>query len=337
MESLDRFGFGPHESRTGPPSPSRKQNSIIQDLAWPFVVCGVDVSDKLPKRNDIAPQFKKMKDAVTKAVNGDMGAANDIWKFAAGGSRDDDDNTISTLDTLQEETNQIRRLGSWGTVATAFSTGTSGTVETGFDSLDLSSGPMEIKFGPLDDEGNPIDPLLFETAQRTREKRHPRRERLVRFDYPPIKSLRQCPRPDPAMLKDLWFTEHELDQIEDDRYSTMSIDDIEIVAVASKSEQGQTQKSRFKSYKSPKGPRRGAIFADNPVEATLTPSNAREPPETGWKIAKGRPTTPYRSRRHEDEEEEADFPTSPDAKSTESGGRLVKGVQIYLRERSTGA
>jgi hypothetical protein len=139
------------------------------------------------------------------------------------------------------------------------------------------------------------------------------------------------------MLKDLWFTEGELDQIEDDRYSTMSIDDIEIVAVASKSEQGQTQKSKFKSYKSPKA-RRGATFADSPVEGrhSLSPSSTREPPETGWKHAKGRPTTPYRRRRH-DEEEEPDFPTSPGGKSTESGGRLVKGVQIYLRERSTGA
>jgi hypothetical protein len=316
---------------------SRKQNSIIQDLVWPFVVCGIDVSEQLPKRNELVPQLKKMKDAVNKVVHGDLRAANDIWKFAAG-SRDDDDNTIGTLDTLQEETNQLRRLGSWGTVGTTGTSGTNGTAETGFNSLDLSGGPMEINVGPLDDEGNPIDPLLLETTQRTRGKRNPRRERLVRFDYPPIKSLRQCPRHDPAMFPDLWFTEHELDQIEDDRYSTMSIDDIEIVAVASKSEQGQTQKSKLKGYKSPRA-RRGAAFADPPVEArhSLTPSSAREPPETGWKQAKARPTTPYRHRRQEDEEEEAEFPTSPGAKSTESGGRLVKGVQIYLRERSTGA
>jgi hypothetical protein len=307
-----------------------KRNSLIQDLAWPFVACGINMSENLPDKNEFAPHMKKMKDAVAKVVNGDMNAANDIWKFAAT-SREDDDNTVGSFDTLQEENNQIRRLGSWGTVGTA---GTNGTCDTGFQSIEPMKTPTEIRVGVEDDDGNAIDPVLLEKAQQTREKRQPRRQKLVQFDYPPIKSLRQCPRPDPEDLPALYFTEGELDQIEDDRYSTMSTDDIEIVVVADKNKTAK-KGSKFKNYKSPRSRRgAGATFADSPVDASLSPSAGagREPPETGYKEAKTRPSTPY--RRSQIDDDDPDFSPS-DPKSPNN--RLVKGVQIYLRERSTGA
>lgn len=310
---------------------NQKDNTnIFQDLSWPFSVCGLQMQARLPERNQITPHIDRVKEAVTKAVNGDLNnAANDIWKFAAG-AKDDDDNTVGTLDTLQEENNQIRRLGSWGTVNTS---GTGCTNDTGFNSFEQGQTPREINIDMEDDDGNTIDPVLLQKAQQAREKRTPRREKLVKFDYPPIKSLRQCPRPDPQDLPALFFTEHELDQIEEDRYSTMSTDDIEIVAVSSKLDESKPAKSRFKNYKSPKAKTGTNTTFDSP-QADHGATTGREQPEIGWKQTRGRSSTPHR-RRNDDDEEDADIPTHQ-SKSPSNNGRLVKGVQIYLRERSTG-
>eukprot|EP00934_Nitzschia_sp_Nitz4_P002044 Nitzschia sp. Nitz4//scaffold6_size259037//57022//58155//NITZ4_001053-RA/size259037-processed-gene-0.60-mRNA-1//-1//CDS//3329556830//2044//frame0 len=303
--------------RSQPSQGSKTQgNTVLQDLTWPLSFLALDNDEDGP-REGFAPQFRRMREAVSKAVSKDLNtAATDIWRFAAG-SRDDDDQSVGSIDSLLEETDQIRRLGSWGTINTVGTGGTSGTNDTDLD----------IGFGLEDDDGNIIDPVLLEKAQRHREKRSNRREKLVKFDYPPIKSLRQCPRHDPELLPDLFFTEGELDQIEDDRYSTMSTDDIEIVAVSSSGPSEPPQpKSKISKAK------RGAAF-DDAVDNHL--ANTRDQPtETGWKNPKGRTSTPYRRRRDEDDEE-ADFPTGKS--KSPSNGRLVKGVQIYLRERSTGA
>jgi hypothetical protein len=311
--------------------PHTEMNTAFPHLVWPFAACGLGVQARLPEKDNIAPHIHKVKEAVSKAVKLNN-AASDIWKFAAG-SRDDDDNTVGTLDTLQEESNQLRRLGSWGTVNTA---GTGCTADTGFNSFEPGPTPDEIQINMEDDDGNVIDPVLLQKAKKTREKRIPRRGKVVKFDYPPIKSLRQCPRPDPEDLPRLFFTEHELDQIEDDRYSTMSTDDIEIVAVSSKAEETQSAKTKSNTYKSPEAKQGTQTTFDDSPATEHSPHNARDQPETGWKQARGRNSTPHRRRCDEDDDEEADFPTHQ-SKSPSSSGRLVKGVQIYLRERSTGA
>jgi hypothetical protein len=106
---------------------------------------------------------------------------------------------------------------------------------------------------PTDDDGRPIDPKIMQRAlmmseqrqyqrlmqqqqqqqQTTEPKKRTRRQRLVKFDYPPISRLREYPRPDRADIAKLFFTERELDQIEDDRECTFCADDVEVVAIAS--------------------------------------------------------------------------------------------------------
>jgi hypothetical protein len=299
-----------------------KQATILQDLAWPFTACGVDVGH-LPNRQQLEPELRRVKDAMANAVNGDLKRANDIWRLA--GQRlppdgDDDTHSVGTCDTLQEEeNNQIRRLASWGTINTI------GTTETDTTSLGESKS-MDMKLAREDDDGNVIDPLLLEKAQQAREKRQPRRTKLVKFDYPPIRSLRQCPRPNPADLPDLFFTENELDQIEDDRYSTMSTDDVEIVAVSSKQDDGEEPTMRVKGISSREA---GKVSISG-----MDPLNTRDPPEAPLKPSKGRPSTPFRSSNRNNWGDTAGQPLA----RTTSGNdkRLVKGVQIYLRERSTG-
>mmetsp|Transcript_44326 Transcript_44326/g.44965 ORF Transcript_44326/g.44965 Transcript_44326/m.44965 type:complete len:420 (+) Transcript_44326:307-1566(+) len=247
---------------------------------------------------------------------------------------------------------------------------------------------------------------------RRRRKGERRSKKVVKFDYPPIKSLRQYIRPDRADLPKLFFTEEELDQIEDDRYSTMSTDDIEIVAVSSKeqlsSQQSQAQQSRSHS---PTSDSMSKNSSSRKSSATSFASgtkiknkrnnnnnaggdNDSEPAyEPGCRPVKGRNSTPGRRRTYDismSDEENDDActahtisskasrgsnhtrPTPTDmsqsggnggggnsstannnsASASSSGGkgnknqknkmtsssprRLVKGVQIYLRERSTG-
>ena len=103
-----------------------------------------------------------------------------------------------------------------------------------------------------DDDGTPLPAGLIKLQQQ-RSQRHKtrdgrggsrhhsswrrrRRRKVVQFDYPPISSLKECPRIDPRDRNLLFFSEEELDQIEADRASTKTSDDVEIVAVVMSSQ-----------------------------------------------------------------------------------------------------
>ncbi len=145
-----------------------------------------------------------------------------------------------------DEYQQMRRLASWGTF------GTIGTT----DSLDINHRNMEHTnvngssiVHMIDDDGHPIDPQIAEKSiQRNRAKLQQQQQvgdhtnkysssakpkrRSVKFAYPPITSLKQCPRIDPEELDDLFFSDQELATYEHDRRSTGAVDDVEIVAIS---------------------------------------------------------------------------------------------------------
>jgi hypothetical protein len=324
-------------------SQSVQRQSLLQDLTWPLMACSAEVAESLPGREDFSPHIKKVKETVFRASNGDIKGARDLWKFSAF-DKDDDNMSSASYDTLQEENNQIHRLASWNTVNTMATTGTNGTDES-VASLGAEEGspgegaeegsPGQIRIDVADDDGNVIDPYLLSMTQQTREKRKPpRRVKVVKFDYPPIKSLRTYPRPNPEDLPELFFTEIELDQIEDDRYSTMSTDDVEIVAVANQAPEHHAEPeaaSKFSIYnRSPKS-RKGAKFAaGSPSRHSAV--DGRDPPDAHWRSSKDRASTPMPRRNVGDNDSEISSGMPP-----KSPNRLVKGVQIYLRERSTGA
>jgi len=162
---------------------------------------------------------------------------------------------------------------------------------------------------------------------------------VVKFDYPPIKSLRQYTPPNPEDLPNLFFTEHELDQIEDDRYSTMSTDDIEIVAVSSKETSTATADDDTidGGAPSPKNNKRNAGFSKKRSDKH---EQQQHQGRGVGKSVKGRSGTPNRRRTGDDDSsKKKNNKHSTDDESTNgprSPRRLVKGVQIYLRERSTG-
>ena len=115
-----------------------------------------------------------------------------------------------TEDYEDENTSQIHRLMSWNTHETA------ATMDT------TQSNEMNEEAKPVSSDGD--------SAKENMEKEKSKKRR-VRFDYPIISSLRECPRPDPRDLPNLYFTEEELGQIEDDRESTYIADDVEVVCV----------------------------------------------------------------------------------------------------------
>ena len=149
----------------------------------------------------------------------------------AGGDASHDPEIISLMDSKEYDEMQVKRLTSWATI------GTCGTIGTNYSDA-LSAGTMDAAASTtdivLDDDGVPIDRKILEMTITTRERRMTRRrKRLVKFDYPPISKLKECPRLDPQVLPDLFFTEEELDMYEEDRISTYNADDIEIVANSS--------------------------------------------------------------------------------------------------------
>ena len=143
-------------------------------------------------------------------------------------------------------------------------------------------------------------------------------KKIVKFDYPPVKSMKQFPRHDPENLKNLFFTEQELDQIEYDRYSTMSTDDIEIVAVTAKNNGGKACASKLRNPKA---------------------DDSRDP---GLKSARDRDSTPIKRRPGNSNNIPGDYKRKnidgkeSDLKASTRNERMVKGVQIFLRERSMG-
>ena len=132
----------------------------------------------------------------------------------------------------------------------------------------------------------------------THDDKKKRKPASVQFAYPPISSLKEVPRMAPEELDALFFTTEELDLYEQDRRQTTTVDDVEIVAVSTSSL--SADENEFNSF--------GGYVP--------TPKKPR-----GRQLARERPRrklTPHAPRKTAD-------------------GRLLKSVQIFLRERSTGA
>lgn len=246
------------------------------------------------------------------------------------------------VSSQNSEEEMMRRLGSWGTFGTI---GTQDSIET----------CLEEPSNYLDDDGNIIDPVLIEKARRKREEARARAgaSRAVKFEYPPITSLRQCPRPDPDDLGLLFFTTEELDTYEADRQSAAIVDDVEIVAVSSSAsndvpgppERGSASndpfispsKASIKSFgkyiPTPKSSR--GVTLSEQAQDRATDRGRQVPREKGAKGRRRAPTPcPPRHRLHAyDEVDDGENAARPPP----SNKHLLKSVQIFLRERSVKA
>ena len=352
---------------------------------------------------NVAASWVRLKDSIHKAVQGDLDAAKEAWRRGTSSqphdssSSDMGTNSLGSQDESiltyeqhfggltyrqqaqqEEEAMQLRRLTSWGTVGTYETLETSGSPD-----MDLFNHVVE------DDDGIPIDTNLLQNRSKNKMHSGTRRKRVVRFDYPPISSLRECPRTQPEQIRDLFFTENELEQIEDDRYSTISADDVEIVAISTSStgdseypeDGGSSAGGMEPSYKypsvpkSPSSPPPGSNHS--PMNANQhsqhgdssfrnyvsTPSKRKDSGKKGRRtfsfddVVSGRgvvggwkqtattgnglshnnamePTKKNGARRRRSSMDSAHHDKG--SPTSASSRRMIKSVQIYLRERSVG-
>jgi hypothetical protein len=326
---------------------SEAARQAISDLLSPFMACHTGLvyqSGNDNHKRKVHPSNR------VKSIEKDKNLKELRNRIDALRNHENDGDTIFTLDTATEdELLQLHRLASWET------NGTNDTLETEAPTVDSKA--------LVDDDGRVIPAVLIETAQKRREKRI--RPRLVRFDYPPITSLRECPRPNPEDLPDLFFTEEELDEIEADRSSSICVDDIEIVAVASvRSGDSSTATTTTvasitagTSSNSPKaGDGSGGGHGSPDKEATMpsitTNSSTTVLAQGSPRFRRPRPSSPYPQRATSSAVAAMESPNNSNIASTTTTPqnvgrsqasrnsseetRLIKGVQIYLRERSTG-
>jgi hypothetical protein len=221
------------------------------------------------------------------------------------------------------EDDQMRRLGSWGTFGTL---ATNESLETTADA--------SLKF---DDDGHRIDPVILEKAKQNREKFR-LRKRAVKFAYPPITSLKQCPRVDPTDLDRLFFTTEELDTYENDRRSTGTVDDVEIVAVSTSI---SDEVSAPQGHESASNTTPVETISDGSQKSGLAKYLSSSPKSNFSRhcdsAAAAVPTTYWGSTAGKQLRRAT--PRSSDGvvgleKPKEK--RLLKSVQIFLRARSTG-
>ena len=245
------------------------------------------------------------------------------------------------MSSQNSEEEMMRRLGSWGTFGTI---GTHDSIETCIDDNSVF----------LDDDGHKIDRILIEKARRKREEARALADakRAVTFEYPPISSLRQCPRPDPDDLERLFFTTEELDTYEADRRSTTIVDDVEIVAVSSSASNDvpappikvsmQTDQSISPSRSSIKSfskyiptPRSGkGVHISDQVEDRAAERGRQASRERRCRGRRRAPTPgPPQHRLHSFDDGDDD----QNMATTLKNKPLLKSVQIFLRERSVKA
>mmetsp|Transcript_1878 Transcript_1878/g.3599 ORF Transcript_1878/g.3599 Transcript_1878/m.3599 type:complete len:466 (-) Transcript_1878:162-1559(-) len=265
-----------------------------------------------------------------------------------------------------DEDQQIRRLSSWNTLETAATYQTNASY--------LSQGTDTPVAAPVfDDDGNRIPSFLVDVTKEMRQQRT-RRKRVVKFEYPPISSLKECPRPDPNDLPNLYFTEDELNQIEDDRMNTAIADDVEVVCVSSsessESQQPPPYESRplremggvdesdttsllhqHENAKQTSQPKQRRFRARSPAPRTKgglfgkLSKDGRQPPPAVSGFPPKHPASPEGSPLSNlpptmdsggTDEEVSGCPNDATAACAHGGNkkRLIKSVHIFMRERS---
>jgi hypothetical protein len=282
-----------------------------------------------------------VKDAVTKVYSKTVRNqyADDYDGIVCGHDCHDGLNTFD-----EEEDIRVRRLASWNT---------QGTIEQ-IDTIDSLENSMTQQ---MDDSGYSVESKKgkYARATKTKDKKYSRR-RVVSFEYPPVTSMRQCPRLDREQLPELFFTQEELEDYEADRECTYNTDDIEIVAISHSLSDGDKQNhagavdtrpsqlmraqntDRYSESYAPLR-RSGKVGKTNcnssvklgePVSVTKTRSGSmfssviQNPLLLSRRRSGGKPPL-------------CQVPSTQVDSSTEQlSPRLMKSVQIFLRERSTG-
>jgi len=265
--------------------------------------------------------------------------------------------SYGTLDTTQQqllhEVNLLNRMNSWetnGTYTTAYTAGTLGTAGTTdtADNTFVSQMPSDVSKNATGNGDNSRAPAQLPTPApikqaKKKTKKKTRRQKAVNFQYPPISSMKACPIVTEEERKSLFFTESELDVYENDR-STNICDDVEIVAV--EFSDSDTSSSEVEDYKDSDVKERSNVDNRKDTKAE-TPSSNLKPSIRPGKYSKPLPEGSFPDKPPlglTEQNRSGSLSTTPalsekstsdniSAKSNNNNGK-IKGVQIYLRQRS---
>ena len=265
--------------------------------------------------------------------------------------------TYDTLDTTQQqllhEVNLLNRMNSWETNGTF---NTAGTMNTAYTSatIDTADAPLFAEKASeknktvvvdADDENvssgqapTPLKPTTTVKHLKKRKKRKKKkREKVVNFQYPPISSMKACPRATSEERKSLFFTESELDVYEYDRKNNIC-DDVEIVAVEFSDSESSSVGDEKSEITNNSGNTDQAI--DETAQPKIIPT-LREGKYSKKFFDHSQTTCSGSPSAHESSQADLNHPRrsalssktkDPSAVSGNSG--KIKGVQIYLRQRS---
>jgi hypothetical protein len=228
--------------------------------------------------------------------------------------------------------------------------------------------------GTMDDDGNPIsaeamkDHLLRKQVtnklseaasgdkkkrKKKKKKKKKKRNKVVGFEYPPISTMKEIPRITSEERKKLFFTEDELEEYEADRRYNVS-DDVEVVAVeGSDSEDDESEtdseedddddddEDSIDKWITGKNDTYGKQGNTSALRQGRYANNNNQESATAKQTGESNraPSTPRaRSNKSEDDNQQPpSLTTSKTCSNSNEGegrGKKLKGVQIYLRQRS---
>lgn len=147
--------------------------------------------------------------------------------------------------------------------------------------------------------------------------------RSVNFRYPVITKTHHLPMTEEQDMKNLFFTEQEMKEMEDDRNATKFTDDVEVLAEGQDWDEASLQSSHSGSNLSIEEgyvpTKQHLPVKVGAVENSLSP---RSKSIKALSILSERNSNPRRKKKHDNNAQDTDKP------------KIVQGVQIMLREKS---
>lgn len=270
---------------------------------------------------------------------------------------------MPSLDTVDEhllnEIDRLNRMNSWETNGTLSTMNTVNTADTG--TSEVSFDDTKTIMSGMDDDGILISEQALKAHEtrkkkRQKKKKKKRHKKAVNFQYPPCSSMKGIPRVSSEERKKMFFSQSELDEYERDRKYNLC-DDVEVVAIDfSESEESTCSSSSEEDSDSDRGNDASNMRKVSAASETIATESNLKPSLRVGKYSQpffningsknknalhgstsakqdGRRSLSKRANQASINMSPSNHRSKNEAKAGGTGGK-IKGVQIYLRQRS---
>lgn len=254
----------------------------------------------------------------------------------------------TTFDTyevqLLHDIQRMNRMNSWETNGTFTTVGTMNTDAA----TDINSTLSSFEISPRNAEGDSRDlskqdDKVSKSRKQIHQKKKNRAKRTVNFEYPPISSMKECPRLTEEERKNLFFSAEELDVYEYDRKHILC-DDVEVIAVEftdSDQSVGEEDRCDTESKRSDTNvPKRIEGIPTKSYKSSCLRAGkySRTGSDSQIKMNDGAHKIQSPNNMTVKREKDESIKSIQRRKSERAGGKggKMKGVQIFLRQRSLG-